>query len=59
MKDLSPEQARQIYGEDYYNERRIGDIENERIANAIFDMGVMSNFNNVGKIVQIDIDFKA
>ena len=52
VKDLSPEQARQIYGEDYYDERRIGDIENERIANAIFDMGVMSNFNNVGKIVQ-------
>ena len=52
VKDLSPEQARQIYAEDYYDERRIGDIENERIANAIFDMGVMSNFNNVGKIVQ-------
>jgi lysozyme family protein len=52
VKDLSPEQALQIYGEDYYDERRIGDIENERIANAVFDMGVMSNFNNVGKIVQ-------
>jgi lysozyme family protein len=52
VKDLSPEQARQIYGEDYYDEHRIGDIDDERIANAVFDMGVMSNFNNVVKIVQ-------
>ena len=51
VKNLTSEQARQIYGE-YYEERRIGDIKNERIATAIFDMGVMSNFNNVGKIVQ-------
>ncbi len=52
VKDLNGEQARQIYGEDYYDERRIGEIENGRIAAAIFDMGVMSNFDNVGKIVQ-------
>lgn len=52
VKELTGEQARQIYDEDYYDERRIGDIENKRIANAIFDMGVMSNFNNVGKIIQ-------
>lgn len=52
VKNLTGEQAQQIYGEDYYDERRIGDIENERIAMAVFDMGVMSNFNNVGKIVQ-------
>lgn len=52
VKELTGEQARQIYSEDYYDERRIGDIENKRIANAIFDMGVMSNFNNVGKIIQ-------
>ena len=52
VKDLTGEQAQQIYGEDYYDERRIGEIENERIAAAIFDMGVMSNFNNVGKTIQ-------
>ena len=52
VKDLNGEQAQQIYGEDYYDERRIGEIENERIANAIFDMGVMSNFNNVVKTIQ-------
>ena len=52
VKDLSPEQVQQIYNEDYYDERRIGEIENERIATAIFDMGLMSNFTNVGKMVQ-------
>ena len=52
VKDLSPEQVQQIYGEDYHDERRIGEIENERIAMAIFDMGVMSNFKNVIKMVQ-------
>ena len=52
VKDLTSEQARQIYGEYYYDERRIGDIKNQRIANALFDMGVMSNFNNVVKMLQ-------
>ncbi len=52
VKDLSPEQVQQIYMEDYYDERCIGEIENERIAMAIFDMGVMSNFRNVIKMVQ-------
>lgn len=52
VKDLTPEQVQQIYVEDYYDKRRIGEIKNERIANAIFDMGVMSNFRNVIKIVQ-------
>ena len=52
VKDLTPEQVQQIYVEDYYDERRIGEIENERIATAIFDMGVMSNFRNVIKMVQ-------
>ena len=52
VKDLGPEQVQQIYKEDYYDERRIGEIENERIAMAIYDMGLMSNFRNVGKMVQ-------
>jgi len=52
LKQLTGEQAQQIYSEDYYDERRIGEIENDRIASAIFDMSVMSNFTNVGKIVQ-------
>lgn len=52
VKDLTGDQAQQIYAEDYYDERRIGEIKNERIATAVFDMGMMSNFNNVGKIIQ-------
>ena len=52
VKDLSPEQVQQIYMEDFYDERRIGEIKNERIAMAIFDMGLMSNFRNIGKMVQ-------
>ena len=52
VKDLTPNQIQQIYGDEYYDNRRIGDIENARIASAVFDMGVMSNFNNVVKIVQ-------
>jgi len=56
IKDLNAEQAQQIYSEDYYDKRRIGEIKNDRIANAIFDMGVMSNFNNVGKIVQTTLN---
>lgn len=56
LKELTGEQAEQIYGEDYYDERHIGDIDNERIANAVYDMGVMSNFNNVMKMVQETIN---
>lgn len=52
VKNLTGDQVQQIYGKDYYDERRIGDIKNECIATAVFDMGVMSNFSNVGKIVQ-------
>ncbi len=56
LKELTGVQAEQIYGEDFYDERRIGDIVNERIAYAIFDMGVMSNFKNVIKMVQTTIN---
>ena len=52
VKDLTPEHVQQIYADDYYGARRIGEIENERIATAIFDMGVMSKFRNVVKMVQ-------
>jgi hypothetical protein len=52
VKQLTKEQIEQIYGTEYYDKRNINEIKNERIANAVFDMGVMSNFNNVVKIVQ-------
>ena len=51
IKNLTQEQVIQIYRE-YYNNRRINEIKNQRIAASVFDMAVMSNFNNVGKIVQ-------
>ena len=52
VRELTRQQAEQIYTELYYNDRNIGNINNARIAHAIFDMGVMSNYSNVGKIVQ-------
>lgn len=50
--DIKREHAKQIYKEDYYDGRKIWEIKNPRIAHAVFDMGVMSNFNNVIKTVQ-------
>ena len=52
VKDITYDQAKQIYKEDFLEKRRIDEIKNPRISHAVFDMGVMSNFNNVGKIVQ-------
>lgn len=41
VKDLKPEQAREIYKENYWDNTKIPQIENERIRNAVFDMNVM------------------
>lgn len=56
VRELTGQQAEQIYTELYYNDRNIGDINNPRIAHAIFDMGVMSNYSNVGTMVQNTIN---
>lgn len=56
VKNLTTEQVMSIYSKDYYDNRKIGKIKNNRIANAIFDMGVMSNFKNVGKLVQYTLN---
>lgn len=56
VRELTGQQAEQIYTELYYNDRNIGDINNPRIAHAIFDMGVMSNYSNVGRTVQNTIN---
>lgn len=56
VRELTGQQAEQIYTELYYNDRNIVDINNPRIAHAIFDMGVMSNYSNVGKMVQNTIN---
>ena len=52
VADIAPTHAEIIYGEMYYDARHIDEIRNDRIAAAIFDMGVMSNFKNVVKLVQ-------
>ena len=52
VKDITRNHAKQIYKEDFFEERHIDKIKNIRISHAVFDMGVMSNFANVGKIVQ-------
>ena len=56
VRELTGQQAEQIYTELYYNDRNIGNIDNPRIAHAIFDMGVMSNYSNVGRTVQNTIN---
>ena len=50
VRELTGRHAEQIYTELYY------DIDNPRIAHAIFDMGVMSNYSNVGRTVQNTIN---
>lgn len=42
VKDLQPDQAREIYKELYWDNSKISQIENDRIRNALFDMRVMS-----------------
>jgi hypothetical protein len=52
VKDLTPEQARQIFDDIYYVGRGMDEINNDRIRNAIADMGFMTTFPNVDKVVQ-------
>ncbi|MDR2933896.1 MAG: hypothetical protein LBU68_01275 [Rickettsiales bacterium] len=52
IRNLTREQADQIYHEKYYTNRKINEIINPRIRDAIYDMGVMSNFNNVVKTTE-------
>lgn len=42
VKDLKPMQAKEIYKAMYWDNTKIPQIENDRIRNAMFDMGVMS-----------------
>lgn len=41
VKNLRPEQAREIYKNEYWDNTEIPNIKNERIRNAVFDMNVM------------------
>lgn len=42
VKELEPSQAKEIYRDLYWDNTNIPQIQNARIRNAIFDMGVMS-----------------
>lgn len=52
VKYLKPHQAKEIYKAMYWDNTKIPQIENDRIRNAIFDMGVMSGQTIPTKTVQ-------
>ena len=52
LKKMSVDIARDIYKTDYYYDKKIDKIKNDRIAYAIFDMGVMTSPDNVALVVQ-------
>ena len=52
VKKLTPEQAREIYKSEYWDNTNIPKINNSRIRNAIFDMSVMSGPTIPTKTIQ-------
>lgn len=52
VRNLTVDQARNIYFQDYYQKYRIHNIENDRLARIIFDMHVMTSPKNVANIIQ-------
>lgn len=42
VRDLTASQVKEIYKNQYWDNTNIGKINNDRIRNAVFDMGVMS-----------------
>ena len=52
VKKLTPEQAREIYKAEYWDNTNIPQINNSRIRNAIFDMSVMSGPTIPTKTIQ-------
>ena len=47
VKDLKPEQAKEIYKKNYWDNTKIPNIKNDRIRRAIFDMNVMGGASKV------------
>lgn len=47
VKDLKPEQAKEIYKKNYWDNTKIPNIKNARIRRAIFDMNVMGGASKV------------
>lgn len=52
LKKLDAQTIREMYREDYYDSKKIDEIQNDRIAYAVFDMGVMTSPGNVGRVIQ-------
>lgn len=52
VRNLTVDQARNIYFQDFYQKYRIHNIENDRLARIIFDMHVMTSPKNVANIIQ-------
>lgn len=52
VKYLQPDQAKEIYKDMYWDNTKIPQIENYRIRNAVFDMGVMSGPTNPTRMLQ-------
>ena len=47
VKDLQPNQAKEIYKEAYWDNTQIPNIQNDRIRDAVFDMNVMGGAGSV------------
>jgi lysozyme family protein len=52
VRKLKPEQAEQIYKQEYYDKYRIDEIKNDAVRKNVFDMLVLSGPKAVGEIVQ-------
>lgn len=52
VRNLTVDQARNIYFQDYYQKYRIHNIKNDRLARIIFDMHAMTSPESVANIIQ-------
>jgi len=58
IKSLSIEQAKEIYKKDFWDCLKCNFIENQKLANKIFDMSVLMGIKNVVKKLQLVICLK-
>lgn len=56
VKNLEPSQAKEIYKAMYWDNTKIPQIENNRVRDAMFDMGVMSGPTNPTKTLQLTLN---
>lgn len=55
IKNLTIEQASEIYKNEYWNLLRCADIENQKIADKLFDISVLIGIKNAVKFLQLAI----